>query len=363
MRVPFVDLKAQYLGIKDEIDIRIAETISSSGFILSQDVERFEGEFSRYCGTKECVGVASGSDALFLSLKALGIGLGDEVITVPNTFISTVDAITRTGAKPVLVDIDKEIYNMDVTMLDEAITEKTRGIIPVHLYGQPVDMDPVMELAEKHNLSVVEDACQAHGARYKGRRTGSIGDIGCFSFYPGKNLGAYGDGGAIVTGNRELAEKITMMRNYGQKEKNSHEFVGYNSRLDGMQAAVLRVKLRYLDDWNLMRRENASVYTSILEGSDAATPLISPDSEHVFHLYVVRHGQRDSLIKSLEKEGISAGIHYPTPVHLQKAYSHLGYREGSFPVSEAYAEEILSLPMFPELTREQIEFVCEKISS
>ena len=359
--IPFVDLKAQYRSIKNEIDGAISNVIENTQFILGPEVDAFEREFADYCRVRECIGVASGSDALFLSLKALGIGPGDEVISVPNTFISTIDAISRTGARPVLVDIDPETYNIDADGIEDAVTERTKAIIPVHLYGQPADMDPVMEIAEKHGLFVVEDACQAHGAEYKGKRAGSIGDVGCFSFYPGKNLGAYGDGGAITTNNKELAERLRMMRNYGQREKNRHEFMGYNARLDSVQAAILRVKLKHLEEWTDMRIKNARIYSELLSESGVAVPKVSEQRRHVFHLYVIRSKERDELRKRLEGEGISTGIHYPIPVHLQKAYKHLGYKEGSFPVSERYAKEILSLPMYPELAREQIGVVCETI--
>lgn len=361
MKIPFVDLRTQYDSIRDDVNEQIRNVIDNTSFILGPDVREFEKGFASFCSTRECIGVASGSDALYLSLLALGIGPGDEVITVPNTFISTVDAITRVGAKPVFVDIDRRTYNMDTSLLEEAISERTRAMLPVHLYGQPADMDPVNEIAENHGLKVIEDACQAHGSEYKGKRAGSLGDIGCFSFYPGKNLGAYGDGGAIVTNDPEMAEKLRMMRDYGQKAKSNHEFVGCNSRLDSLQAAVLKVKLRHMDRWNAMRRENAGLYTKLL-GDSVRTPIISKDSSHVFHLYVVRHKERDRLSESLGSLGISTGIHYPTPVHRQKAYSHLSLPEGSFPVAEGFSKQILSLPMYPELSREQIEYVCESIT-
>ena len=364
MEIPFVDLKRQYDLIKEEINIKINEVLQNTHFILGENVEIFEKEFANYCGVKYCVGVASGSDALTLCLKALGIGEGDEVITVPNTFIATVDAISRNGAKPVFVDIDTETYNMDVTKIEEEITDKTKAIIPVHLYGQPADMDAIIKIAKKYDLKIIEDACQAHGAEYKGKRVGSLGDAGCFSFYPAKNLGAYGDGGMVVTNNEELAEKIRMLRNYGQSKKYYHDFMGYNSRLDEIQAAVLRVKLRYLDEWNDKRREHAKLYDELLENaSGIETPTEKDYVKHVYHLYVMRCKNRDDLQHYLSSKGISTGIHYPIPVHLQMAYKHLEYKQGDFPITEKYSKEILSLPMFPELTDEEIEAVVGLIVS
>ncbi len=361
MNVPFVDLKAQYHSIEEEINQAIAKVLQNTDFILGEEVGIFEEEFARYCGAQFAVGVDSGISALELALRAYDIGPGDEVITTANTFIATTSAISFTGAKPVLVDIDPQTYNMDIQAIEPAIAEYTKAIIPVHIYGQPVDMDPIMEIAERNRLVVVEDACQAHGAAYKGRKVGSIGHVGCFSFYPAKNLGAYGDGGILVTNDPEIAEKVRMFRNYGQKEKYHHLFLAYNRRLDTLQAAVLRVKLRHLDKWNERRRNNANLYDHFLHNMDIATPFEAPYAWHVYHLYVIRSVERDKLQSWLRFNGISTGIHYPIPIHLQQAYKDLGYQQGDFPVTEKYAGEILSLPMFPELTEKQIEFVCNKI--
>jgi len=362
MKVPFVDLKRQYNLIKEEIESKVKEVLESGQYILGKEVESFEKEFAKYCKVRYAVGVASGTDALVISLKALGIRPSDEVITVPNTFIATVDAIVRNCAKPVFVDIDPETYNIDVTKIKEKITENTKAIIPVHLYGQPADMDPIRDIAEENNLFVIEDACQSHGAEYKGKKTGSLGDVACFSFYPTKNLGAYGDGGIIVTNNEELAEKIRMIRNYGQSKKYHHDFIGHNSRLDEIQAAILRVKLKYLDEWNQKRRRNAKKYNEFLEElEDIKTPIEKNFAKHVYHLYVIKCKNRDGLKEYLESKGILTGLHYPVPIHFQKAYTWLGYAENSFPVAEKTAREILSLPMFPELTEEEIAYVCDKI--
>jgi dTDP-4-amino-4,6-dideoxygalactose transaminase len=361
MNVPFVDLRREYSLIKDEINTKINEVLQSGHFILGENVKAFEKEFSNYCNAKYGVGVASGTDALLLSLKALDIKEGDEVITVANTFTATVDAISRSGATPVLVDINPETYNITVEKIKSKITDKTKVIIPVHLYGQPADMDPILEISEKYDLKVVEDACQAHGAEYKGRMVGSLGDAACFSFYPSKNLGAYGDGGMVVTNNEEIVEKIKMLREYGQSKKYHHDLIGYNSRLDEIQAAVLRVKLKYLDKNNEERRKHAKLYNELLVNTSLFTPIELPYVKHVYHLYVIRCKERDKLQQFLSSRGVSTGIHYPIPVHLQKAYSYLGYRLGAFPIVEKYANEILSLPMFPQLMGEEIEYVCDCI--
>ena len=362
MNLPLVDLKRQYESIKDEIESTVSEVMQGAQFILGENVELFENEFARYCEVKYAVGVASGTDALTLSLNALEIGDGAEVITVPNTFIATVDAISRSGAKPVFVDIDPETYNIDVCEIEEKITDKTKAIIPVHLYGQSADMEPIVKLARKYEFKVIEDACQAHGAEYNGRKTGSLGDTGCFSFYPAKNLGAYGDGGMIVTNDREIAGKIAMLRNYGQSRKYYHDFVGYNSRLDEIQAAILRVKLKYLDSWNDSRHHSARLYSELLkEVPQVTTPTEAEGHSHVYHLYVIRCRDRDELQSYLNSKGIATGIHYPIPIHRQQAYRQLGYSKGSFPITEEYATEILSLPMFPEMKAEEIEYVCQSI--
>lgn len=361
-KIPLVDLVRQYHSIKKEVDEAISKVLDSGSFILGENVEIFEREFARYCGVNYGVGVASGSDALILPIKALGISEGDEVITVANTFVSTVDAILHCRAKPVLVDIDQETYTMDPSKVKEAITEKTKAIIPVHLYGHPADMDPLIEIAEKYGLYVVEDACQAHGAEYKGRRVGSFGDLACFSFYPSKNLGAFGDGGIIVTDNEEIASKVKMLRNYGQKKKYHHVFVGYNSRLDDLQAAILRVKLKYLDRWNEMRRKNARQYDELLkEVVGVKTPTEREVCKHVYYIYVIRCKDRDKLRIWLDSKGISTGIHYPIPIHLQEAYRNIIHVKGKLKITEKYANEILSLPMFPELREDEINYISKSI--
>lgn len=361
MKINFVDIQKQYQNYKEEIDEAIHGVLNKSNYILGDEVEKFEEEFANYCETKYCIGVASGTDALFLSLKTLGIGPGDEVITVPNTFIATVLAISMVGAKPVFTEMDSETYNIDVSKIEEKITSKTKAILPVHLYGQPADIDPILEIAKKYNLFVIEDACQSHGAKYKGRRAGSLGDVAAFSFYPGKNLGAYGDGGAITINNEDLAEKIKILRNYGQKVKYHHLIKGFNSRLDTIQAAILRVKLKYLDEWNQKRRENAQKYNQLLSDLDIVLPKELENTESVYHLYVIQTEKRDKLLEYLTEKEISVGIHYPIPIHLQPAYKDLDYKEGDFPVTEEYCKKIVSLPMFPELTTENIKYICEQI--
>lgn len=361
MNVPFLDLKGQYHSIKKQVDNKILRVLNSTNFILGRDVELFEKEFANYCGTEFAVGVDTGISALELSLRAYSVGQGDEVITAANTFIGSASAISFTGAKPVLVDVDPKTYNVDVSAIEDVITNRTKAIIPVHLYGQPADMEPIMEIAKKRRLIIIEDACQAHGALYKGRKVGSIGDVGCFSFYPAKNLGAYGDGGAVATNDTEIAEKVKMFRNYGQKEKYHHKFLAYNRRLDSLQAAILRVKLSKLDEWNEARHKNAQLYNKLLECSDVITPIEAGFAKHVYHLYVIRTQERDRLSAYLQSREIATGIHYPIPIHLQEAYQSLGYKRGDFPVTEKYVSEILSLPMFPELTFEQIKYVVQEI--
>ncbi len=364
MKVPFLDLKTQYETIKEEIHNSIIKVCESSAFAGGPFVEEFEKSFAAFCKTKHAIGVGNGTDAIWAVLIALGIGQGDEVITAANTFIATAEAITFCGAKPVFVDVEEKSYNINPGLIEPAITARTKAIIPVHLYGQTCDMDAILSIAKKHNLYVIEDACQAHGAEYKGRMAGSIGAAGCFSFYPGKNLGAYGEGGAIVTNNSELDRKLRMFRDHGQDKKYYHSMVGWNARLDGIQGAVLSVKLRHLEKWNSARRKNASLYTKLLkETKSIGTPYEAEWAKHVYHIYAVRNPKRDELIKHLAEKGISCGIHYPVPLHLQKAYEHLGYRKGEFPVAEKLASEQMSLPMFAELTSEQIETVCMGIKS
>lgn len=361
--IPFVDLKAQYNGIKDEVSAAIQSVLETCQFTLGNEVAAFEKEFSTYCSAKYGVGVNSGTSALHLALLAADIGAGDEVITVPFTFVATVAAICYTGAKPIFVDIDPRTFTMDVKAVEAAITEKTKAILPVHLYGQPADMDPLLSIAERHGLIVIEDAAQAHGAEYKGRRVGGIGDLGCFSFYPGKNLGAYGEGGMVVTNNPEYAHTIRMLRDWGAEQKYHHVLKGYNYRLEGIQGAVLRVKLRYLEGWTESRRAAAARYSEVLQGSGVPTPQAMPYARHVYHVYAVRTQQRSVWQQALQAKGIQTGIHYPTPVHLLPAYADLGYSAGDFPHSERAAAEVLSLPMFAELTRGQCEEVGEAIAA
>jgi dTDP-4-amino-4,6-dideoxygalactose transaminase len=351
--IPFVDLKAQYNSIKDEINTAVLNVLDSTQFILGDEVTALEGEFATYCHAEHGVALNTGTSALHLALLAAGIGPGDEVITIPFTFIATVSAIAYTGATPVFVDIDPVSYTMDVNQIEKAITAKTKAIMPVHLYGQPADMDPIMDIARRHGLTVIEDAAQAHRSEYKGRRVGSIGDIGCFSFYPGKNLGAYGEGGMAVTNNVEYAQKMRMLRDWGQEGRYNHVLKGYNYRMDGIQGAILRVKLRYLDRWTEARRTHASQYNSaLLDAPNIKTPVAMPYSYHVYHVYAVRSQQRVPLQQKLNEQGIQTGIHYPIPVHLQKAYADLGYQKGAFPHSELAANEVLSLPMYAELAQD-----------
>jgi dTDP-4-amino-4,6-dideoxygalactose transaminase len=361
VKVPFVDLKAQYQSIAGDIDQALARVVGNANFILGEDVSLFEAEFAEYCETAFCVGLDSGTSALELALRAFDIGPGAEVITVANTFVATVSAIAYTGARPVLVDADPETYSIDVEAVARAITPNTRAIIPVHLFGQPVDMEPLLDLARRKNIRVIEDACQAHGAEYHGKRVGSLADIGCFSFYPGKNLGAYGDAGALVTNDPAIAQRVRMLRDYGQTRKYHHQFIGYNRRLDTLQAAVLRVKLPNLDGWNSARARHAETYNAILADSPVVTPTTANARSHVYHLYVVRLRDRDKLQAYLQELGIATGIHYPIPIHLQEAFAHLGYHRGDFPVAEQCADQMLSLPMYPELTQGQIAFVASAV--
>ncbi|HEY7348296.1 MAG TPA: DegT/DnrJ/EryC1/StrS family aminotransferase [Ktedonobacterales bacterium] len=360
MSVPFVDLKAQLAPIRSDIDAAVARVLDSCHFILGEEVAAFEEEFAAFCGTRACVGMDSGISALELGLRAAGVGPGDEVITVSHTFIATVSAISFTGATPVLVEVRPDTYLMDPASIEAAITPRTRAIVPVHLYGQTVDMDPLMELAARHQLFVLEDACQAHGARYKGRRAGSLGHAAAFSFYPGKNLGAAGDAGALTTNDPALAQRVRMLRNYGQKVKYHHEMLAFNRRLDSMQAAILRVKLRALDAWNAARRQVAHAYTTRLAGLPIGLPQAAEANEPVWHLYVIRAADRAALQNSLAAAGIETGLHYPVPIHHQRAYPELaGLR---FPVSEWIAAQCLSLPVFAEMTETQITAVLEAVA-
>ncbi len=359
MKVPFMDLERIHQPIQNELNTATQSVIKKGDFILGEKVEQFENEFANYCECSYGVGVSSGTEALHLAIAALGVKSGDEVITVANTFIATVLAITYTGAKPVLVDADPTTYNIDINSIENAITKNTKVIIPVHLYGSPVDMTRITEIAKKYNLKVIEDACQAHGAKYKGRKVGSLSNAAAFSFYPAKNLGAFGDGGIVVTNNKEICEKIKMLRNYGQRKKYEHDMIGYNSRLDTIQAAVLSVKLKYLDRWNKMRQDAAKKYNELLKNTDYKTFTQVEHSESVYHVYAVRSKNRDNLQRYLADNGVGTVIHYPIPIHLSKSYLDLGYKTGDFPIVEKYADEIVSLPMFPGMRNEEIEYVVE----
>lgn len=360
MQIPLVDLHAQYLTIQNEIEEAFARVIKNSAFIGGDDLRQFEKEFSDYCEVKACVGVGNGTDALYLALRALGIGAGDEVITVAHTFIATAETISLTGARPIFVDVREDTMVMDADRLEAAITPRTRAIVPVHLYGQPCDMDRIIEIARRHRLKVVEDAAQAHGARWRGRRAGTFGDAACFSFFPGKNLGAYGDGGAVVSQDETLIQRIRKLANHGRLDKYIHESEGVNSRLDGLNAAVLRVKLRHLDDWNTARRRHAAQYVQLLSGS-ADLPAVDSRAEPVWHLFVIRVPERDRMLAALQQQGIAAGIHYPIPLHRQPAYEHLKIAEGALPITERLAANIISLPLYPEMTPDQITAVSRAV--
>jgi dTDP-4-amino-4,6-dideoxygalactose transaminase len=364
MKVPFLDLQAHHQPIREQLEAAIGEVIDKSAFAGGPFVAAFESEFARYCGCKHVIGVGNGTDALWLSLLALQVGPGDEVITVPSTFMATAEAISYCGARPKFVDIDEQTYTMDPALLERAITPRTKAIIPVHLFGQCAEMDPILDIAAKHGLPVVEDACQAHGAQYKGRKAGTMGVLGCFSFYPGKNLGALGEAGAVTTDDSELAGKIQVFRDHGQHRKYHHSMVGWNARMDGIQGAVLSIKLKQLDVNNVRRQAHALLYDKLLGGlEEIITPVEAPDNRHVYHVYAVRVQERNQILQSLADRGISCAIHYPIPVHLQEAYRFLGCEEGSFPVAERCAREFLSLPMFPELTHEQIDAVAAELKS
>jgi len=364
MPVPFLDLRAQHDPVRAEILAAIGDVIDRSAFAGGPVVAQFEEEFAAFCRTRRSVGVGNGTDALWFALLALGVGPGDEVITAPNSFMATAEAISICGAKPVFADVDEQTYTLDPRLLERAITPRTKAIIPVHLYGQMADMDPIMEIAGRRKLAVIEDACQAHGAEYKGRRAGSIGHAGCFSFYPGKNLGAWGEAGAVTTNDPKVAEKIAVLREHGQQAKYQHSVVGWNGRMDGIQGAVLRVKLKGLERGNAARRENARLYSerlAAIAGVVAKPP--AGQGTPVYHLYVVEVEERDRVLQDMAQRGISCAIHYPRPIHLQKAYRELGLGVGSFPVAERCAARILSLPMYPELTPAQIETVAAELKS
>ena len=360
MSIPLVDLKAQYAAIKPEIDAAIQRVVDSAVFILGQEVKAFEQEFAAFCGAKHAVGISSGTDALHLALRACGIGPGDEVITTPFTFIATTEAISMCGARPVFSDIDLQTYNLDPVQIESKITSRTKAIMPVHLYGQPADMDPILEVARRHRLRVIEDAAQAHGAQYKGRRVGTLADAACFSFYPGKNLGAYGDAGAVVTNDDEIAGKVRVLRDHGRRDKYKHLIEGYGNRLDALQAAILRAKLPHLEEWTACRNLWSAEYSRGL-ADRVVKPYVPESVEPVWHLYVVRVNDRSQVQQRLKEAGISTGVHYPIPLHLQPAYRYLGHQRGDFPCVEQVAEEVLSLPMYPELLEEQVHGVIESL--
>lgn len=359
--IPYADLRSQYRAIKSEIDEAVLRVLDSAQFILGEEVAAFEREFAAYCGTADAIGVNSGTSALHLALIAAGVGRGDEVITVPFTFVATAAAIEYAGATPVFVDIDRETLTMAPGEIERVITPRTRAIMPVHLYGHAADMDPILDIARRRGLIVIEDAAQAHGASYKGRSCGSMGLMAAFSFYPGKNLGAYGEGGAVVTSDPALAKKIRVMRSWGEERRYEHSVRGFNYRMDGIQGAILRVKLRHLEAWTEARRARAADYARAFAGTGIATPIERPGCRHVYHVYAVRLSQRDSTRAALQAAGIQTGVHYPIPIHLQPAHADLGYGPGDFLVSEEAASQVLSLPMFPELTSEQVEQVATAV--
>ena len=361
--VPFVDLKTQCNELTPEVMPAIENVIRRGAFILGAEVDEFEEKFADYCDSSYCVSVASGTDAIHLALRAVDIGPGDEVITAGNSFVATTFAISHTGATPVLVDINHSDHNLNVDLIEQAISPKTKAIVPVHLYGQPGNMKAIQEIAEKHGLKIVEDSCQAHGSEYFGKRTGTLGDAGCFSFYPGKNLGAFGDGGAVVTQDPKVAERLRLLRNYGQREKNVHSMLAFNSRLDTLQAAVLLVKLPYLDDWNNQRRKAATLYHELLADSDLVLPTENEGSRHVYHLFVVKHPQRNQLMEHLNKQDIFCGIHYPNPLNQATPYLDIRSAPKTLPVCTELADQIFSLPMFPGITEAQIKRVSDAIKS
>ena len=361
-KVPFLDLNAHHAPLRAEFEEAIRAVIDQNAFAGGPIVAEFEKEFASFCNTRHAIGLGSGTEALWLALLACGVGSGDEVITVPSTFMATAEAITYAGATPVFVDVDERTYTMNPAQLNQALTPRTRAVIPVHLFGQAADMDPILSFARQHDLYVIEDAAQAQGTSYKGHKAGSLGDIGCFSFYPGKNLGAFGEAGAVVTNDSGLDEKIRVLRDHGQTRKYHHAMIGWNCRMDGIQAAVLRIKLRHLDDNNRLRRHHAQLYNELLaELEELTLPFEDPYGQHIYHIYAVRLAERDEMMQLLEEKGISCGIHYPVPVHLQDAYRGLGYASGAFPVSEQTSAEFLSLPMYPELTEQQVELVTEAL--
>lgn len=361
MKVPFVDLATQFESIREELMPRVERVFAKAAFIGGDEVNEFERRYAEYVGARHCIGVANGTDALIIALRALGIGPGDEVITHANTFFATIEAVYAVGAKPVLVDHNPDTYMIDVNALESALTSRTRVVIPVHLYGHPAPMDEILAFAKKHDLKVVADCAQAHGATYKGRPLGNLGDIVCYSMYPGKNLGAYGDAGAITTDSDELAESIRVLSQHGSRVKYHHLVSGYNSRLDNVQAAVLNVKLNHLQKWTEQRQAVAAQYDEMLRGVPVGLPTEARECTHVYHLYVVRVNDRESVIEALKADGVGTGIHYPIPLHLQPACSSLGYAAGAFPTTEKYAPQLLSLPMYPEMTNDQVSSVVSSL--
>jgi dTDP-4-amino-4,6-dideoxygalactose transaminase len=362
MTIPFVDLKSQYRTLKPQMDAAISSVVERGAFIMGKEHNDFERDFALYIGAKHCLGVSTGTDALELAVRACGIGSGDEIITVANTFIATTEAVSSAGASIRLIDADSRTYNMDPSKIESAITSRTKALLPVHLYGQSADMNPIMEIARKHKLKVIEDCAQAHGAKYNGQKVGTFGDVACFSFYPGKNLGAYGDGGAIVTNDDGIADRVNLLRNHGSHEKYVHEIEGYCRRLDNLQAAVLGVKLPFLDEWNTARRRAAALYDRLLANiPGVVTPYALPGVEPVYHLYVIQVPNRDQVQKALKTQGVETGIHYPIPLHQQPAYAHLGYKPEDFPVSTTLGPKILSLPMFGDITNEQVHTVVAEL--
>ena len=364
MNVPFIDFSEQYNEIKDEIFTGLEEVFKKGNYILGQPEKDFESEFASYCGAAYGVGVNSGTDALHMAMRAIGVGPQDEVIVPAFTFIATVLAVSYTGAKPVMVDVQDSTYNMDPKKFEESITKNTKAVIVVHLYGQPADMDEILSIAKKHNIAVVEDACQAHGTSYKGKKVGSIGDLGCFSFYPTKSLGAFGDGGMVTTDNKEIYEKILMLRDYGRTDRYNHAFKGYNTRLDTVQAVILSAKLKRLDSWNSMRAKMADLYIKLLDDKkEIIVPVTKEDRIHIYQTFVVRVPNRDKILDAMKEKGVGVLIHYPIPLHLQEAYKDLGYKNGDFSISEEVGNSILSLPMFPHISEEQVKYVATTLKS
>ncbi|CDF57743.1 DegT/DnrJ/EryC1/StrS family aminotransferase [Thermobrachium celere] len=361
MKLQLLDLKAQYETIKEEIKEAVINTIESGHYILGPQVKKLEEDIAKYCGVKHGIGVANGTDALVLTLKAFGIGEGDEVITTPFTFFASAETVSQVGATPVFVDVRPDTYCIDADKIEEKITSRTKAIIAVHIFGQMCDMDKIMDIANRHKLIVIEDACQAIGAEYKGKKAGSIGHAACFSFFPTKNLGGYGDGGMVVTNDDEIAQKIRMLRFHGSKIKYYHDMIGYNSRLDEIQAAILNVKFKYIDEWNNARKEKAHVYNELLRGTKCVTPYEDSKCKHIYHLYILQHENREELLKYLNENGVATGIYYPVPLHLQNVYKNLGYNEGDLPVSEMLSKRTFAIPLYPEITFDQQKYVADLI--